>query len=148
VYLLFYQLVSVKNLKDKFKNSVVTIQEQKKINYEYYEIKYVKTRFTTFTNSTWKVINPNHTEFGRIITTVNDDGEILSTKENHTYRLNSNCSSHYLKAITIMQGKAVEVLKLGFSSKTLKENYLQGINLNNKRHLQLHTIWKWFLFIW
>jgi hypothetical protein len=62
-------------------------------------------------------INPNHTEFGRIITTVNDDGEILSTKENHTYRLNSNpCSSHYLKAIT-MQGKAVEVLKLGFSSK-------------------------------
>jgi hypothetical protein len=34
-------------------------------------------------------INPNHTEFGRIITTVNDDGEILSTKENHTYRLNS-----------------------------------------------------------
>jgi hypothetical protein len=57
--------------------------------------------------------------------------EILSTKENHTYRLNSNpCSSHYLKAITIMQG-AVEVLKLGFSSKTLKENYLQGINLNN-----------------
>jgi hypothetical protein len=29
-----------------------------------------------------------------------------------------------------MQGKAVEVL-LGFSSKTLKENYLQGINLNN-----------------
>jgi hypothetical protein len=30
---------------------------------------------------------------------------------NHTYRLNSNpCSSHYLKAITIMQGKAVEVL--------------------------------------
>jgi hypothetical protein len=27
---LFYQLVSVKNLKDKFKNSVVTIQEQKK----------------------------------------------------------------------------------------------------------------------
>jgi hypothetical protein len=64
-------------------------------------------------------INPNHTEFGRIITTVNDD-EILSTKENHTYRLNSNpCSSHYLKAITIMQG-AVEVLKLGFSSKTLK----------------------------
>jgi hypothetical protein len=55
-------------------------------------------------------INPNHTEFGRIITTV-DDGEILSTKENHTYRLNSNpCSSHYLK--NIMQGKAVEVLKL------------------------------------
>jgi hypothetical protein len=36
-----------------------------------------------------KVINPNHTEFGRIITTVNDDGEILSTKENHTYRLKS-----------------------------------------------------------
>jgi hypothetical protein len=69
---------------------VVTIQEQK-INYEYYEIKYVKTRFTTFTNSTWKGNNnPNHTEFGRIITTVNDDGEILSTKENHTYRLNSN----------------------------------------------------------
>jgi hypothetical protein len=31
-----------------------------------------------------------------------------------------------------MQGKAVEVLKLGFSSKTLKENYLQGINLNIK----------------
>jgi hypothetical protein len=29
-----------------------------------------------------------------------------------------------------MQGKAVEVLKLGFSSKTLKENYLQGI-INN-----------------
>jgi hypothetical protein len=28
-----------------------------------------------------KVTNPNHTEFGRIITTVNDDGEILSTKE-------------------------------------------------------------------
>jgi hypothetical protein len=26
----FNQLVSVKNLKDKFKNSVVTIQEQKK----------------------------------------------------------------------------------------------------------------------
>jgi hypothetical protein len=45
-------------------------------------------------------------------------GEILSTKENHTYRLNSNPCSYYLKAITIMQGKAVEVLKLGFSSKT------------------------------
>jgi hypothetical protein len=45
-------------------------------------------------------INPNHTEFGRIITTVND-GEILSTKENHTYRLNSNPCSYYLKAITI-----------------------------------------------
>jgi hypothetical protein len=66
-------------------------------------------------------INPNHTEFGRI-TQLLDDGEILSTKENHTYRLNSNpCSSHYLKAITIMQGKAVEVLKLGFSSKTLRK---------------------------
>jgi hypothetical protein len=45
-------------------------------------------------------INPNHTEFGRIITTVNDDGEILSTKENHTYRLNSN-QFPLLKAITI-----------------------------------------------
>jgi hypothetical protein len=31
-----------------------------------------------------------------------------------------------------MQVKAVEVLKLGFSSK-IKENYLQGINLNNIR---------------
>jgi hypothetical protein len=50
----------------------------------------VKTRFTTFTNSTWKgkYQNPNP-EFGRIITTVIDDvQEILSTKENHTYRLN------------------------------------------------------------
>jgi hypothetical protein len=28
--------------------------------------------------------NPNHyTEFGRIITTVNDDGEILSTRKSH-----------------------------------------------------------------
>jgi hypothetical protein len=50
--MLFILSTCVKNLKDKFKNSVVTIQEQKKINYEYYEIKYVKTRFTTFTNST------------------------------------------------------------------------------------------------
>jgi hypothetical protein len=74
---------------------VVTIQEQK-INYEYYEIKYVKTRFTTFTNSTWKGNNkPKSHWIWRIITTVND-GEILSTKD-HTYRLNSNpCSSHYL----------------------------------------------------
>jgi hypothetical protein len=49
-------------------------------------------------------INPNHTEFGRIITTVIDDGEILSTKENHTYRLNSNpLQFPLLKAITIIR---------------------------------------------
>jgi hypothetical protein len=65
VYLLFYQLVSVKNLKDKFKNSVVTIQEQKKNKLWN---KKLKTRFTTFTNSKGKTINPNHTEFGRITT--------------------------------------------------------------------------------
>jgi hypothetical protein len=51
-------------------------------------------RFTTFTNSTWKGNNkPKSLEFVSFLT-VNDDGEILSTKENHTYRLNSNpCSS-------------------------------------------------------
>jgi hypothetical protein len=56
-------------------------------------------------------INPNHTEFGQSL-------QLLMMVRYYqlkkiTYRLNSNpCSSHYLKAITIMQGKAVEVLKL------------------------------------
>jgi hypothetical protein len=33
-------------------------------------------------------INPNHTEFDVSLQLLIDDGEILSTKENHTYRLN------------------------------------------------------------
>jgi hypothetical protein len=109
-------LLGVKKLKISSKKYVVTIQEQK-INYEYYEIKYVK-KLDSLRLLILKGNNkPNHTEFGRINTTVNDDGEILSTKENHTYRLNSTLQFPIKKAITIMQGKAVEVLKLGFSSK-------------------------------
>jgi hypothetical protein len=44
------------------------------------------------------------------------------------YRLNSSTYGSLLKSYyPNMQGKAVEGSKLGFSSKTSKENYLQGM---------------------
>ena len=77
-------------------------------------------------------INPEHPEFLRQLTTINDDGEIIDSKTANTYRLHSNpCSAHYLKATTIIDGIAQEVIKVGFSSKTLKENYFDGINADN-----------------
>jgi len=77
-------------------------------------------------------VNQNHKEFLREITTINEDGEVINTKKNNTYRLHSNpCSCHYLYGQTIIQGKNVEVLKLGFSSKTLKTKYFDGINASN-----------------
>ena len=78
------------------------------------------------------IINPNHSEFLRTLTTINEDSEVINSNKNNTYRLHSNpCSCHYLKAFIIDNGVSVEVLKLGFSSKTLKENYFDGINASN-----------------
>lgn len=77
-------------------------------------------------------VNENHSTFLRQLTTINEDGEVLNTTKNSTYRLNSNpCSCHYLKALTIINGNTYEVLKIGFSSKTLKHNYFDGINASN-----------------
>jgi len=77
-------------------------------------------------------VNPNHSEFLRTLTTINDDSEIINSTQNNTYRLHSNpCSCHYLKAFIIDNGISKEVLKLGFSSKTLKAKYFDGINAGN-----------------
>jgi hypothetical protein len=77
-------------------------------------------------------VNPNHSEFLRTLTTVNEDAEVISSNTNNTYRLHSNpCSCHYLKAFIIDNGISTEVLKLGFSSKTLKADYFDGINATN-----------------
>lgn len=77
-------------------------------------------------------INPEHKSFTRTITRINEDAEVVDVKKEDSYRLHSNpCSSHYLYATTIIRGQAVQVIKLGFSSKTLKENYFEGINANN-----------------
>lgn len=77
-------------------------------------------------------VNQNHSTFLRTLTTINEDGEILDSKQNNTYRLHSNpCSSTYLRATTIIQGNALDVLKIGFSTKVLKEAYFDGINASN-----------------
>ena len=77
-------------------------------------------------------VNPNHSTFTRTITSINEDGEIIDQKTNNTFRLHTNpCSSTYLKAVSIINGNAVEVLKIGFSSKTLKHKYFEGITKEN-----------------
>lgn len=77
-------------------------------------------------------VNPNHTEFLRTIHTINDDGEILNSKINNTYRLHTNpCSSTYLRANTIIRGQVEDVIKIGFSSKILQELYFEGISAQN-----------------
>ena len=77
-------------------------------------------------------INPNHKEFLRTLTTINEDAEVINSITNNTYRLHSNpCSCHYLRAFIINNGVSEEVLKLGFSSKTLKSKYFEGINKEN-----------------
>lgn len=77
-------------------------------------------------------VNPFHSEFLRNITKSNSDGEVLDTKISTSYRLNSNpCSSHYQRANVINNGESQDTLKLGFSSKVLKEGYFNGINKEN-----------------
>lgn len=77
-------------------------------------------------------INENHKVFTRTLTTTNEDGEVVGEEVNNAYRLHSNpCSSHYLNATTLIGGKVVRVIKLGFSAKTLKDLYFQGINKTN-----------------
>ena len=74
-------------------------------------------------------VNPYHKEFLRNITSVNSDGFIISEKITQSYRLNSNpCSSHYQRATMIDKGIATDVIKLGFSSKIIQEDYLKGID--------------------
>ena len=86
-------------------------------------------------------INTEHPEFLRQLTTINEDGEILGSKVSNSYRLHSNpCSAHYLHATTIIDGIAQEVIKVGFSSKTLKEKYFDGINAEN-----IHTIYDFII---
>lgn len=78
------------------------------------------------------IINKEHKVFTRTLTTINEDGEIVGTEENNSYRLHSNpCSSHYLNANVIIKGRQERVIKLGFSSKTLKGNYFDGITKDN-----------------
>lgn len=77
-------------------------------------------------------INPNHSEFLRDVVTINSDAEVIEEKHIKSYRLHENpCSSHYNIAKMIDNGKSIEVIKIGFSAKTLKESYFDGINKLN-----------------
>lgn len=77
-------------------------------------------------------VNNNHKEFLRKIITINSDGEILSEKEQKSYRLHSNPSScHYQRCNVINNGLSEDTLKLGFSAKTIKADYFNGINKDN-----------------
>ena len=77
-------------------------------------------------------VNNNHPEFLRNIITTNSDGEVLSEKIQKSYRLHSNPSScHYQRCNVINNGVSQDTLKLGFSAKTLKGDYFNGINKDN-----------------
>lgn len=77
-------------------------------------------------------VNKEHSTFLRHTAEINSDGEVLNQKFNTTYRLHSNpCSSHYQVANIIDNGIVSKVLKLGFSAKTLKVNYFDGITKEN-----------------
>ena len=77
-------------------------------------------------------VNPLHSSFTRKITSINEDAEVIGTQTQNAYRLHENpCSSTYLKATTILKGDDKQVIKIGFSSKVLKQDYFQGINKSN-----------------
>lgn len=77
-------------------------------------------------------VNKAHSRFLRTIHTINSDGEILDSKKETTYRLHTNpCSSHYQLAYIIDNSVSTKVLKLGFSAKTLKTLYFDGITKEN-----------------
>jgi|NorSeaMetagenome_1021524.scaffolds.fasta_scaffold16780_3 hypothetical protein len=77
-------------------------------------------------------INPFHSEFLRDVITINSDAEVIEEKHIKSYRLHENpCSSHYNIAKMIDNGTSIEVIKIGFSAKTLKAFYFDGIDKVN-----------------
>lgn len=112
------------------KNSVVAIQTLKNTKMILQELKIDSLRLLIPIDKL--TINPEHSTFTRTLTTINEDAEVIGSKKEDSYRLHTNpCSSHYLYATTIIRGQAVQVVKLGFSSKTLKHKYFEGINKIN-----------------
>ena len=73
-------------------------------------------------------VNTNHSEFFRKLTTVNSDYEVIDEHVKTTY-LNKDGIISCSYAVKSFFG--VDMLHIGFSSKSLKENYFQGINKSN-----------------
>ena len=74
-------------------------------------------------------INPEHREFLRTITTVNNFGEILEEKVNVQYF--KEVDGVGAKYLVKSEFGNPPVLYIGFSSKLLKKSYFQGINKRN-----------------
>jgi hypothetical protein len=87
-------------------------------------------------------INPIHAEFMRKITTVNDDGEIISERVKTTYfDANAPYSSVWaMKKNEPYEGITQDVYKIGFSSKLCEEFYFHGITKNTIRRVYNNII--------
>jgi len=72
------------------------------------------------------IVNPEHSQFMRSITESNNDGEVLSEYVKTEY-LNENeiISCRYRVRVAI---DGVKTIYIGFSSKSLKQNYFTGID--------------------
>ena len=71
------------------------------------------------------IVNKEHSSFMRSITTSNDDGEVIEEHVNTTYfNPNEIISCSY----AIKRPFGVDTLYIGFSSKSLKQNYFRGID--------------------
>lgn len=72
-------------------------------------------------------LNPSHRELNRILTTINEDGEVISEKENLSFRNNDDPAS--IKYILTKYDVYLKesAIKLGISAKSLGGAYFQGI---------------------
>ena len=82
------------------------------------------------------IVNKAHSSFLRSITTSNEDGEILDEHVNTTYFSTKEIISC---SYAVRRPFGVDTLYIGFSSKSLKQNYFNGIDK--------HTIKQCFNFI-
>lgn len=82
------------------------------------------------------IVNKAHSSFMRSITTSNEDGEILDEHVNTTY---FNPKEIISCSYAVRRPFGVDTLYIGFSSKSLKQNYFNGIDK--------HTIKQCFNFI-
>ena len=73
-------------------------------------------------------LNPSHRELNRILTTINSDGEVISEKENLSFRNNDDPAS--IKYILTKYDVYLKesAIKLGISAKSLGGAYFQGIS--------------------
>ena len=71
------------------------------------------------------IVNKEHSSFMRSITTSNDDGEVIEEHVNTTYfNPNEIISCSY----AIKRPFGIDTLYIGFSSKSIKQNYFRGID--------------------